>query len=172
MANAVVTIIIVAVLLAGVTLVADSSLKSVNGLSDAWQKMEARSGEMARSGLTVEDVSPPAYTVDVVLENSGQVSLLQFESWDIIVEYYSDSGTYYQKRIPYTSTNPLLINQWTVEGIYTDALCQNVEVIQPGLLDPGEYIQVQVRLSPAAKNNNKNRLVIATSQGVLTSMNF
>lgn len=171
MANAVVTLMLVALMLTGVAVMARGSFTSVDLLAEAWSRMEARSGDIARTELEVVSTSRNAQMVDVVLRNAGQTGLRDFEEWDVIIQYYQASGTYYQVWLPYAESDPPGNNQWTVEGIYVDAAAAEAERFQPGIVDPDEEVKVRIKLSPAARTE-ANQAIIGTANGVSISTLF
>ena len=94
------------------------------------------------------DISPFSSAVsggkailEVSLSNRGQTAIANFDQWDVIVQYYDSHDDYYVKWLPYVTGTPG-DNQWTVEGIYLDAEDETPEILGPGILNPGEEIQV------------------------------
>ncbi len=171
MSTAIVTLISVAVMLSGVSIIAGGSLKSVDILSNAWKEMEARSGEMSRTKVEVVTTSHAPPLVDATLRNSGQVSLRDFASWDVMVQYYEADGTYHQLWVPYTATTPSA-DEWTVTGLFLDAAASSPELFQPGILDPEEEMVIRVNLSPAADGGSTHALTVGTPNGVTVSTTF
>jgi len=174
MSNAIVTLISVAIVLAGVTLMAQGSFKSMDTLSDAWKQMEVRAGEVARTALQVVDTEHQANSplVDITLRNSGQTPLRDFAAWDVIVEYYQKNGSYHQRWLPYTQLGDPPNNRWTVTGIYLDAAAGTPEKFQPNILDPGEEMVIRMRLFPKPSNEEEHQALIGTLNGVTVSTIF
>lgn len=172
MSTALVSIVIAALLLASVALVAQASFTSVASLADAWKDMGVRTGEVARTDIEVVDTTRQSQLVDVIIRNSGETSLMDFKMWDVVVQYYQSSGTYYQKRLPYTATAPPGNNEWTVIGVYLDAGTQTPEVYQPGILDPEEELLIRLKLSPAASGGGPHRVIVGSSAGVTVTGTF
>ncbi len=166
MASAIVTLITVAVVLAGVALMSQSTFTSMKQLSDAWKQMEVTSGEITRTALEVVSTNHAPPQVDVTLRNAGQTSLLDFELWDVIAQYYENNGTYHVVHLTYTSSPVPGDNQWTVEGIYIDAGASTPEVFQPNILDPSEEIVVRMKLAPGARSPGQNLAVVSAPNGV------
>lgn len=172
MSNAIVALISVALILSSVALTAQGSFKSVSILSDSWVQMEKRTKDISRTNIEVTNTQRTGGQVDVTIRNSGQTSLRDFSNWDVIMQYYDNSGIYYEKWIPYTSNPVPGNNQWTVVGIYTDAGASTAEVYQPDIFDPSEYMKLRVILSPAPKSSSTKLVVIGTVNGVSVSSNF
>jgi len=55
-------------------------------------------------------------------------------------------------------------NSWTVNSITND-------VFEPGLLDPGEEMQIQMRINPVIGCGTTGTIVFTTEQGVTTTAN-
>lgn len=172
MASALVTILLVAIVLSGAMMLAQSSFVSMDLLADSWKQMEDRTGDIARTELEVVDIDEAPSIVDITIRNSGQTSLRDFPAWDAAVQYYQATGTYHQRYLPYTTTLPPGNNQWTVVGIYTDAGLGSPEVYQPDILDPGEEMIVRIKLSPAAQQSAQGWAIIGTPNGVSVSTTF
>jgi len=172
MANAIVTLILVGVILAGAAMLAQGSFTSMNTLSASWKEMEVRSGEIARTRLEVSSVSESSPYAYLVLYNSGQTAILDFEAWDVVAEWYDSSIILHQGYLDYTTSNPPGNNQWTVTGIYTDSGASNPEVYQPGILNPDEYVMIRVKFSPAQRGSSQTQVIVGTPNGVTVSRTF
>lgn len=116
-------------------------------------------------------VLPDRDIVEVALKNNGQTAVANFDQWDIIVQYYDDEGTYYVNWLPYVDGTPGN-NQWTVKGIYISAETETSELLEPGILNPGEEIIVQVKLRPEVGTNTTNLVAINTPGGITASIHF
>ena len=172
MANLIVTLISIAVILSGVSLIAQGSFKSMGDLSDDWKQMEVRSGDISRTEIEVVSHHHHSNQVDIVIENSGQTPLNDFMAWDVVVEYYQSDGTYHQLWFPYTSAYPPGDNQWSVEGIFRNDSGTQSEVYQPGILNPAEYVIIRAKVNPTYNNNGRNHIIIGTPNGVTVSTMF
>lgn len=172
MSNAIVTLIIVAILLVGVSIMAQTSFKSMDALSDAWKQMEVRSTDIAQTKIEVINKEWQAQLIQITVKNSGQISLLDFASWDVIVQYYQSDGVYHQIWLPYTTVNPPANNQWTVLGIYLNAGLGTPETFQPNIFNPGEEMIIRLKVSPAASQSYTNQVIIGTAKGVSVSTFF
>lgn len=171
MANVIVSLFTVAAMLSAVALMAQGSFRSIDVLSDAWKRMESRSGEIARTKIEVLNTSVTSGQVELTIRNSGQTSLLNFDSWDVLSEYYDSGDTYHQDWFSYTSTTPLADNQWTVIGIYVTATT-TAEVFQPNVLDPTEEMIIKMKPQAAPKTGGTHKAIIGTPNGVTTSTGY
>lgn len=172
MSNAIVTVIMTALMLAGVSILAQGSFAAVDSVSESWKGMEARSVELSRTDLSLVDVTYATPTLDVVLANTGGEALRDFAKWDVFVRYYEVDGTLHNTYLDYSSVSPSGDNEWEKEGIYLDASGGDGESFQPGILDPSEELVLRLRLAPDADSGANNFVVIGTPNGVTVSGAF
>ena len=172
MSNAIVTIIMTALMLAGVSILAQGSFAAVDNVSESWKGMEARSAEIARTDLSIVGVSYATPTLDVTLSNSGGETLRDFAKWDVFVRYYETNGTLHDTYLAYSSASPTDDNEWQKYGIYLDASAGTAESFQPGLFDPAEEMVLRLRLDPVVDSGANNVVVIGTPNGVTASEPF
>ena len=138
---------------------------STTGLEDVRQRGET----LIRTELTpVSSNLTAANTLEIILENTGQAKLTDFDKWDFIVQYYDNTGTYYTKWLPYTA-GTLSNNEWEVSGI---TLNGKAEVYEPNVLNQSEAILLTAQLSPAVGDNTTNMVVVATPDGITASTYF
>lgn len=175
MSNAIVTLMTTAVVLTAVLALTQSAFKSASMLSESWVQMEERSATISRTEIQVVEVvtdTPP--WVDITIENSGQVSIRDFEAWDVIVQYYATDTAFHQLWLsPSTDAAPPPgDNQWAVVGLYLDASASIPEAFQPNILDPAEEMIIRIKLAPGADGNSNNQAVISTPNGISVSTPF
>jgi hypothetical protein len=173
METAIVSIICIALIVVGGMTMSQGFLSSADSTMVGVEAISVRDGEIMRTELSplTADVGPAGRTVEVALRNSGQVKLSRFSKWDVIVEYYSQDGTYYTAWLPYAGGTPG-DNEWTVEGIYLSAENQTAEVFEPGILSPGEEMVIEARLNPPVKKNTTGDVLVSTPNGVPNSISF
>lgn len=170
MENAVIAAISMAIILGGTLALMLGAIPSVDMLSTSWKDMTERSGEIRRTEIAAYsyDVSSDGEQVEIVVSNDGEVSLGDFNSWDVIVEYDSDTSSY-AKWLPYTTSAPPENNKWTIDGIYFDG---SPESIEPNILNPGEEMTILVQLDPPVAKKTTNLATISTPNGVDTQIIF
>ena len=157
--------VIAALLMVSAMVLARSGYQSFDGLSQSWMAMEARAGEQARTELTITNVRDRVGAVfDVDLRNDGSTRLAEFDRMDLVVQYTDNSSTFVVAWIPYTD-GPLESNTWVVQSITDDAF-------EPGIINPGETLEMKFELDPPAGNGTTNRLLISTELGVTVSATF
>ena len=159
-------------MLAGVSVLGQSSFTALGDVSDSFKEMEVRSGVRSRTDLSTVSVAYASPTLDWTLLNAGSESLRGYENWDVLVQYYETDGTYHTAWLPYTTASPVGDNQWTVQGIYLDAATLKAEASQPNILDPQEELVLRLQVSPAADSDANNLVIAGTSNGVTLSSPF
>jgi hypothetical protein len=176
MENTIVSIICIVLLLFGGMTMAQGFLSSVDSNASSWTEMGERDADIMRTELSdLAQISPGEGTGGLAttyftMANTGQVKLANFDEWDVIVQYYSGSG----KQIawlPYTSSSPGN-NEWTVVGIYLDVATGTPEAFEPGILNSGEEMKIQIKLNPLIGDDTTNLLTIVTPNGVSSSAHF
>ena len=172
MGTAIVTVIMMALLLAGVGVLAQGSFTGLARITDAWNEMEDRTSTMARTDVDAVSASYATPTIDVTMLNAGEVALRDFAKWDVVVQYYETDGTYRSTWLSYTTASPVGDNKWGVVGLYDDAAASNPETYQPNILDPGEHLVVRIVVSPAADSAANNLVVIGTPNAATLSSTF
>jgi flagellar protein FlaF len=83
---------------------------------------------------------------------------------DVLVQYFGETGTRYDKWIAYTS-GALASDTWTTGG-FTD------DVFEPGIFNPGEQMEIVVRVNPVVGAGTTNKAVISTEYGVTVESMF
>jgi hypothetical protein len=158
----------------GVLTLADAALSAQDALQESWQGMGARLGEQARTRVS----SVEAHTGDIgtsielTLQNSGDMRLVDFDQWDVVLEYYDDNNlpAYHIAWLPYIKSNPAG-NQWTVAGIYGSS-GEAAEIFEPGVLNPREEIVLHLKVSPPVGQGAAVQATISTGNGAGTSIIF
>lgn len=154
------TIMIVAALL-----VTRSGLSGVDAVTQSFKEMETRTGLQARTRVemtgTGADASGANLTATVA--NSGATVLGNWGATDVVVRYKDETGAYQIRWLPYTD-GALVANSWTVNAITND-------VFEPSLLNPGEEMQIQLRINPVIGCGTTGTIVFTTEQGVATTAN-
>ncbi len=156
--------IVVALLMIAATVVARAGYQTVDSLGQAWKAMESRSVEQAHTELSITSATHSAGIVDVAILNSGDTRLAAFDSMDVVVEYTDSTPTFMVAYIDYTD-GALTQNTWVVQSIANDAF-------EPGIVNPGETLNMRISLNPAPGGGTTNRLLIATEQGVTVTTTF
>lgn len=175
MANLVVALIALGSFLGVVVALLQSSLIPMANVSGSWKQMRSISAQAVRTELEEVDLQVLAGGSEIRLSaaNAGNASLRDFSTWDVIVNYRASStSTDFQvRRLSYTAGSPG-DNEWTVSGIYRDAVLGTAELFDPGVLDPGEQVTLRMRVSPASATSTAGQVVLAARNGVTLSSQF
>jgi hypothetical protein len=144
-------------------------MTSVDASTIGLEEIGQRNETIMRTELTAVSASLPATnTLEIILEDSGQVKLADFDKWDIIVQYYDSTGAYYTTWLPYT-VGTLGNNQWTVAWIRLNG---QAEIFEPNVLNPGEQVMIRAQLNPSVGTGTTNMVVAATPGGITATAYF
>jgi archaellum component FlaF (FlaF/FlaG flagellin family) len=167
MEHAIPALVIAALIVVGGVVLAGVTNSSLDNVGQSWRDMEALSEERVGTDLTVvsTDVTGGGADVTVVLSNRGRTAIQQPSLMDLIITYDGSDDERYVLWLPYTDDNPPGDNQWTVTSISGDYR-------NPGVLDTGEDMTIQILLNPATKDGPNRWLVLATEAGIVYTVYF
>ena len=169
METAIVSIICIALIVFGGMTMSQGFLTSVDASTAGLEEIGHRDETAIRTGLDAAGSSMPgADTLEIALENTGQIKLADFDKWDVIVQYYDGSGDYHTEWLPYTAGTPG-DNEWEVVSIELEGVA---EIFEPDVLNPGETINLRAQLNPPAGAGTTNMVVISTPGGITVSTYF
>lgn len=168
METAISALIIISILVLTILGLFQYSMNAQAQIADASRVMQERIGEQARTNLTATSATtnPIGDYVFMTVKNTGSTKIANFTAWDVILQYTS-AGNSYLVWCPYGSGR----NQWTKQ-IYMTVSPPTAEVIEPEILNPGEYITFQIWISPTVSAGTTNMATIATPNGITASMVF
>ncbi len=169
METAIISIICVALLVFGGMTMSQGFLTSVDASTTGLQEIGQRDDTIMRTELTPVSTSvPSANTMEIILENTGQTKLADYTKWDVIVQYYDGTGSYYVEWLPNAGAS-IDDNEWEVAWI---RLKGGAEVFEPDVLNPGEQIMLRAQLNPAVGAGTTNMVVVSTPSGITASTYF
>jgi hypothetical protein len=172
METAIVSIICIALVVFGGMSMSNGFMTSVDASTAGLMEAGNRNDDIMRTELSpvstdIELISG-ADPLEIVLVNTGQTKLADFEKWDIIVQYFDDGAVYHVQWLPYVpSTNATY--EWDIGWIKMNG---QAEVFDPGVLNPGEQMMIKTKLDPSVGENTTNMVVISTPSGVTCSTYF
>ncbi len=172
MSNAIVTLFVVALMLAAVLSWSQASVGSMDSAAESWKQMVETAREVSRTDIAVIDVQKQGAYREVFVQNCGEVHLAQFSKWDVIVHYYDAPGNYHISRLSYTEDVSPGDNEWAVVTIYSDDSLSQEEGCEPGILNPGEVMLLRSKLTPAAGASTSNWVIVSSDNGVSASAQF
>ena len=167
MEHAIPALILAALIVVGGVILAGVTNSSLDSVGQSWRDMEALSEERIGTDLTVvsTDVTGGGADVTVVLSNEGRTAIQEPSLMDLVINYDGTDDERYVLWLPHTDNNPPGDNKWTVDSISGDYR-------NPGILDTGEEMTIQVHLSPATKDGPNRWLVLATELGIAYTIYF
>ena len=167
MEHAIPALVVAAVIVFGGVILADATRGSLETVDESWRDIEAISEERLGTDLTVvsTQVTDGGATVTAVIKNEGRTSIAEPSHMDLIINYDGTDDQRYVVWLPYTETSPPDDNQWTVDSISGDYR-------NPGILDNGEEMTIELRLNPFTGDGPDRWLVLATETGVAYSIYF
>ena len=131
------------VMLTGIVLLARAAIVADVTTGTAIREAAELSGERARTELTfvTSTISGSSLTVDV--DNTGNASILDYNSMDFIVSYLQGAGpgTPEVSRLTYVTSTP-------ASGQWTD-MSRTPDIYQTGTWNPGEVIKLDANLPNA-----------------------
>lgn len=172
MSNAIVALVVIALMLVATLTWSQAAFSSLDSVSQSLKETTQTTQEVARTDITVMRAQRNGSFVEVYVLNSGKVHLAQFVNWDLVIQYYDAGKTYHIGRLSYTEDSNPGDNQWTVADIYFDSSLGPKEVYEPGILNPGEVLFMKARLSPAVGSKTTNMVIVSTASGVVASAQF
>src|SRR3989304_3503833 len=98
MGQLIVCLICIIVIIIGVMTMMQSSITSVDMLSASWKDMGSRTGDNSRadiSDMAENTIADAGASLTITIKNTGEVSVLDYAEWDMVIRYYS-SGSNYQ----------------------------------------------------------------------------
>jgi len=166
MENSIPALFIGALLLMATVLIGRGGFIGMDNVGQSLKASEARAVERSNTELSVTatSIDPTGANVTLTVLNEGQTPIADFNRMDVLVQYFGESGTRYDKWIAYTS-GALGSDMWTAGGFLND-------IFEPGILNPGETMDLTVRLNPVVGVATTNKAVVATEHGVVVQALF
>jgi hypothetical protein len=141
-------------------IIATTSIRSVNVISDSFKVMEQQSIEIRNTSIDLQFIEYSNQLITLKIANIGQTDLGLFDQWDILVQR-SDGQT---SEIGYIDADQPASNQWSIRGIYLAA--GGSEVFDPGILNPDEVMSIWVNVDPPLNSGEVVRITAVTPNGV------
>ena len=166
MENSIPALVIAAIMIFAAVLIAGATTSSVDNMNQSWREMEAISEERLGTELTVvsTQVDGTGTLVTAVVRNEGRTAIDDFAAMDIIANYPDAGSQRYINWLSYAEAT-LQDNTWTVASIAADYR-------NPGVLDSGEQMTIEIQLNPAVGSAPERWLVLATETGVSYTVYF
>ena len=172
METVLISIICIALVMFGGMTMSQGFMTSVDTSTAGLSEISDRTEILTRTELTPISTNitlvAGADPLEIVLENTGQTKMVDFDQWDVIVQYYDDSADYQIEWLPYDETGAGTY-EWEVGWIRLNG---QAETFEPNVLNPGEQIMLKTWLDPSVGANTTNMVVISTPTGITSSTYF
>jgi hypothetical protein len=167
MENVITAVIVIGLLILAILGLSERSFSSQSLISESSQVMQERAGDRARTALAATDATTTGSVVQITMKNTGGTKLADWPHWDVMLQYTS-SGAQQVKWYPYTSG----AGGWR-QQIFTSLSPLAPEAIEPGILNPGEFLVIQIDQSGLPVDNSTTNLAtIVTPNGIAATSIF
>jgi hypothetical protein len=165
MENAIASLLMIGLLIFGAMTVSSSSMNAIDDLTASWKTMEKQERNTRLTSIAIASCETYANgaRVEISVRNNGSCSISNFTHWDVIAHYSSGATQW----LSYTDATP----GWSISGI-TIFSNGGSEVVDPGILNPGEAALLIVRLDPAVAVRSNNWLKVSTPNGITAETAF
>jgi catalase (peroxidase I) len=171
METAIISIICIALVIFGGMTMANGFMTSVDASTMGLEEVGSRDDTIMRTELTPVSTSlsqaPDPDELQIVLENTGQTKMADFDKWDVIIQYYDETDVYHVEWLLHEE--PAGNYQWEVGWIRMNG---QAEVFEPDVLNPGEQIMLKALLDPEVGADTTNLVTVSTPTGVTCSTYF
>jgi archaellum component FlaF (FlaF/FlaG flagellin family) len=166
MENGIPALLIAAVLMLSTVFMARGGFMGMDAVGQQLKHSEVSIGAQNRSALsaTSSTIDGSGTNITITVLNDGQTDVSSFAQMDVVLQYFGENGARYDKWIPYTA-GALAADTWTT-GAFTN------DVFEPRILNPGESMEVVIRVNPAVGRGTTNKAVIGTEKGVTLQTYF
>lgn len=157
---------IAAIFLVATVLVGRGGFIGMDNVGQSLKASEMRFTERSGTELSVTGTSIDGAGANITLtiRNDGQTPIGDYSRMDVLVQYFGETGTRYDKWVAYTS-GALASDTWTT-GAFTD------DVFEPGILNPGEQVEIIVRVNPVVGAGTTNKAVVSSEFGITIQTMF
>jgi len=172
METVIISIICIALMIFGGMTMSQNFMSSVDTSTMSLSEIGQRTETLTKTELTPISTNitlvPGADPLEIVLKNTGQTKMADFDKWDVIIQYFDDAGNYDVVWLPYDPAGAGTY-EWEIGWIRLDGM---PETFEPNVLNPGEEIMIRTWLDPSVGANTTNMVVISTPSGITCSTYF
>jgi archaeal flagellar protein FlaF len=154
----------VAIILLASYICSNGGFYMADGITDSVMKMQENENEILKTKIEITGNYTDETDIFVFLRNTGSTKIEDFNHMDVIVNYTNTSGNAKTIWIPYQNVTTSE-NRWIVKSISPD-------LVNPGILDPDEKMELQIKLKDSLKNGSVDWLMVAAPNGVKASGYF
>lgn len=161
MENAIVALISTALIILSSVIMMLSTLQSTSKMAASWQAMNTEFNNISATSISAEtDAEYFGGAFVIRVPNNGQNNLCDFPMWDVIAQFEDGTATY----LTYVPGTTAGNNEWAVAGI--NIAPGQSEIFDPGILNPEEYLRMEIKLYPELALYASARITVATPVGV------
>lgn len=166
MENGLPALMIAAILMLSTVFMARGGFMGADAIGQSLRQSEVRYEAKSRTGLTITGatIDSSGANITVTVRNDGQTVLADYAGMDVVLQYFGETGTRYDKWVPFT-TGALASNTWK-PGTFTN------DVFEPGILNAGESMQMLIRVNPVVGPATTNLAIIGSEKGVTAQTYF
>ena len=166
MENGLPALMIAAILMLSTVFMARGGFMGADAIGQSLRQSEVRYEAKSRTGLTITSatVDSSGANITITVLNDGQTVLADFAGMDVVLQYFGETGTRFDKWVPFTA-GALASNTWK-PGTFTN------DVFEPGILNAGESMQMLVRVNPVVGPATTNLAIIGSEKGVTAQTYF
>ena len=174
MANAVVSLMALAIMISAVMAVLNTMFESNQKTSRAFISQAESAVKQTRASVEVIAISSFSEStnskVDVTVRNTGEVEFGDFQDWDVNVEFLDQNSQLTTRRLSFAET--ATDDAWTVQAIYQDSTARITEIVGANVLNEGEEVVFRLQITPAILGESIGRIVVTPPIGAPTSAFF
>ena len=162
------SILLIAIIVIVLSIMTDQATGLGGPLRDSWASLQDRSKGQTETKINVVPSQPSVSVspqVRFTLANDGNYTPGRFSEWDLILETQTASGTVISYLSHTTAACPGT-GQWSIRGIFADVAALTSEVVEPGLLSPGEEMVAIFKPSTSTEESTIDRATFVTPNGV------
>jgi hypothetical protein len=127
--------------------------------------------ETLESSFKIVDVSDSTgqTLLHVTITNDGRRAFTNFEDWEVVVKYDQHGAGGETVLVP-TYTDTLVNNTWTDFEYWLDFGADEPSLIEPGVLNVHEEMEIRIQFDPKLENNTYLVVTITSPTGVTESV--
>jgi hypothetical protein len=154
-------VIIIALLLLATFTISAQFLSSQEAVMDSWRELQGQMEERNMTRLTPVQAQTTVLgdAVEITVRNDGSTKLTDFDRWDVILTYTGSDGFLHTEWYPFGTGE----NEWI--GVLD-------ELYEPGILNPGEEMVIEVAVSPSVASSTTNVATVTTPNGLSATTVF
>ena len=161
-------------------IVVSTAFAAINGVittgsdrAQAHAAADQRLVEDLESSFKITDIrqSGGHSLVHVVITNDGRQSFTNFDDWVITLKYDQHGAADETILVP-NHTDTLVGNTWTDFEYWLDYDADDPELIEPGVLNVHEEMEIRIRIDPKVEHNTYLVVTVTSPTGITESIAY